>query len=47
MGNAHVAVVDDKEAIYYNYANMHKSIDLETLKSPQQGYYLETSSICD
>jgi hypothetical protein len=24
MGNAHVAVVDDKEAIYYNYAGLNQ-----------------------
>lgn len=40
MGNAHVAVVDDKEAIYYNYAGLAQINRLGNFKKrPQQGYY--------
>ncbi|OIP49559.1 MAG: hypothetical protein AUK31_05640 [Fibrobacteres bacterium CG2_30_45_31] len=40
MGNAHVAVVDDKEAIYYNYAGLNQLGKLGDFKNfPQQGYY--------
>lgn len=40
MGNAHVAVVDDKEAIYYNYAGLAQINRLGNFKiRPEQGYY--------
>lgn len=40
MGNAHVAVVDDKEAIYYNYAGLSQINRLGNFSfRPQQGYY--------
>lgn len=40
MGNAHVAVVDDKEAIYYNYAGLAQINRLGNYElRPQQGYY--------
>jgi hypothetical protein len=40
MGNAHVAIVDDKEAIYYNYAGLSQINRLGNFKvRPQQGYY--------
>ena len=40
MGNAHVAVVDDKEAIYYNYAGLTQINRLGNYeKRPEQGYY--------
>lgn len=40
MGNAHVAVVDDKEAIYYNYAGLSQINRLGNFeKRPEQGYY--------
>lgn len=40
MGNAHVAVVDDKEAIYYNYAGLSQINRLGNYeKRPEQGYY--------
>lgn len=40
MGNAHVAVVDDKEAIYYNYAGLSQINRLGNYKlRPETGYY--------
>lgn len=40
MGNAHVAVVDDKEALYYNYAGLSQINRLGNYeKRPEQGYY--------
>src|SRR5574344_582242 len=40
MGNAHVAVVDDKEAIYYNYAGLNQLGKLGDYKNhPEMGYY--------
>lgn len=40
MGNAHVAIVDDKEAIYYNYAGLSQINRLGNYdKRPEQGYY--------
>lgn len=40
MGNAHVAVVDDKEAIYFNYAGLSQINRLGNFeKRPEQGYY--------
>ena len=40
MGNAHVALVDDKEAIYYNYAGLTQINRLGNYKKrPEQGYY--------
>lgn len=40
MGNAHVAVVDDKEAIYFNYAGLNQINRLGNYeKRPEQGYY--------
>lgn len=40
MGNAHVAVVDDKEAIYYNYAGLSQINKLGNYeKYPEKGYY--------
>ncbi|MCF0216907.1 MAG: hypothetical protein HUK21_10595 [Fibrobacteraceae bacterium] len=40
MGNAHVAVVDDKEAIYYNYAGLNQINRLGNYElRPEQGYY--------
>jgi len=40
MGNAHVPVVDDKEAIYYNYAGLNQLGKLGDYKNhPKQGYY--------
>ena len=40
MGNAHVAVVDDKEAIYYNYAGLTQINRLGNYKlRPETGYY--------
>lgn len=40
MGNAHVAVVDDKEAIYFNYAGLNQINRLGNYaKKPEQGYY--------
>lgn len=40
MGNAHVAVVDDKEAIYFNYAGLNQINRLGNFdKKPEQGYY--------
>ena len=40
MGNAHVAVVDDKEAIYFNYAGLSLINRLGNYeKRPEQGYY--------
>ncbi|MCQ2055195.1 MAG: conjugal transfer protein TraF [Fibrobacter sp.] len=40
MGNAHVAVVDDKDAIYYNYAGLSQINRLGNFeKRPEQGYY--------
>lgn len=40
MGNAHVALVDDKEAIYYNYAGLSQINRLGNYeKRPEQGYY--------
>ncbi|MCK9183342.1 MAG: hypothetical protein M0P13_10780 [Fibrobacteraceae bacterium] len=40
MGNAHVAVVDDKEALYYNYAGLSQLGKLGNYeKYPEQGYY--------
>lgn len=40
MGNAHIAVVDDKEAIYYNYAGLNQINRLGNYeKRPETGYY--------
>lgn len=40
MGNAHVAIVDDKEAIYYNYAGLNQMGRLGNYeKFPETGYY--------
>lgn len=40
MGNAHVALVDDKDAIYYNYAGLSQINRLGNYdKRPEQGYY--------
>lgn len=40
MGNAHVAIVDDKEAIYYNYAGLSQMGRLgDYEKHPETGYY--------
>lgn len=40
MGNAHVALVDDKEAIYYNYAGLSQINRLGNYAMrPEQGYY--------
>ena len=40
MGNAHVALVDDKEAIYYNYAGLSQINRLGNYDlRPEQGYY--------
>lgn len=40
MGGAHVAVVDDKEAIYYNYAGLNQINRLGNYdRRPEQGYY--------
>ncbi len=40
MGNAHVAIVDDKEAIYYNYAGLSQMGKLGNYeKYPETGYY--------
>lgn len=40
MGGAHVAVVDDKEAIHYNYAGLTQINRLGNYdKRPEQGYY--------
>ena len=40
MGNAHVAVVDDKEAIYFNYAGLTQINKLGNYeKYPETGYY--------
>ena len=40
MGNAHVAVVDDKEAIYFNYAGLSQINRLGNYKlRPETGYY--------
>lgn len=40
MGNAHVAVVDDKEAIYFNYAGLSQINRLGNYEMrPEQGYY--------
>lgn len=40
MGNAHIALVDDKEAIYYNYAGLSQINRLGNYdKRPEQGYY--------
>jgi len=40
MGNAHVAVADDKEAIYFNYAGLTQINRLGNYdKRPEQGYY--------
>lgn len=40
MGNAHVALVDDKEAIYYNYAGLSQINRLGNYaRRPEQGYY--------
>jgi len=41
MGNAHVALVDDKEAIYFNYAGLSQINRLGNYeKRPEQGYYM-------
>ena len=38
MGNAHVALVDDKEAIYFNYAGLSQINRLGNFeKRPEQG----------
>ncbi len=40
MGNAHVAIADDKEAIYYNYAGLNQMGKLGNFKKfPELGYY--------
>ena len=40
MGGAHVAVVDDKEAIHYNYAGLSQINRIGNYeKRPEQGYY--------
>ncbi len=40
MGNAHIAVVDDKEAIYYNYAGLNQINRLGNYDMrPRMGYY--------
>ena len=40
MGGAHVAVVDDKDAIYFNYAGLSQINRLGNYdKRPEQGYY--------
>ncbi len=40
MGNAHIAVVDDKEAIYYNYAGLNQINRLGNYElRPRTGYY--------
>ena len=40
MGGAHVAVVDDKEALHYNYAGLSQINRLGNFeKRPEQGYY--------
>lgn len=40
MGNAHVALVDDKEAIYFNYAGLNQINRLGNYNlRPEQGYY--------
>ena len=40
MGNAHVAIVDDKEALYYNYAGLNQMNKLGNYeKHPEVGYY--------
>ncbi len=40
MGGAHVAVVDDKEALHYNYAGLTQINRLGNYeKRPEQGYY--------
>ncbi|WP_297701758.1 hypothetical protein [uncultured Fibrobacter sp.] len=40
MGNAHVALVDDKEAIYFNYAGLSQINRLGNYEErPEQGYY--------
>lgn len=40
MGNAHVALVDDKDAIYFNYAGLSNINRLGNFeKRPEQGYY--------
>lgn len=40
MGNAHVAIADDKEAIYFNYAGLNQINRLGNFeKRPEQGYY--------
>ena len=40
MGNAHVALVDDKEAIYFNYAGLTQINRLGNYElRPEQGYY--------
>ncbi len=40
MGNAHVALVDDKEAIYFNYAGLNQINRLGNYEyRPEQGYY--------
>lgn len=40
MGNAHVAIVDGKEAIYYNYAGLNQMGKLGHYdKYPETGYY--------
>ena len=40
MGNAHVAIVDGKEALYYNYAGLNQLEKLGHYEShPETGYY--------
>lgn len=40
MGNAHVAIADDKDAIYYNYAGLNQLGKLGNFKKfPEWGYY--------
>ena len=44
MGNAHVAIVDDKEALYYNYAGLNQMNKLGNYeKHPEVGYYPHNS----
>lgn len=47
MGNAHVAVVDDKEAIYFNYAGLTQINKLGNYdKFPKQVTTRATTAIC-
>ena len=42
MGNAHVALVDDKEAIYFNYAGLNQINRLGNYEERQLGEKLAT-----